>query len=69
MPLIETATQYILDLLTGNEELKKFPKEFIDEPVTWVKSCFLVPEDPKTNVKLDTPNKYMEVKRDINKDQ
>jgi hypothetical protein len=38
--MLATATQYILDLLTDNEELKKFPKEFIDASVTWVKSCF-----------------------------
>jgi hypothetical protein len=69
MPLIETATQYILDLLTGNEELKKFPKEFIDASVTWVKSWFLVPDDPKTNAKLEDPNKSMEVKRDIIEDK
>ena len=69
MPLIETATQYILDLLTGNEELKKFPKEFIDASVTWVKSWFLVPDDPKTNAKLEDPYKSMEVKRDIIEDK
>lgn len=69
MPLIETATQYILGLLTENEELKKFPKEFIDASVTWVKSWFLVPEDPKTNAKLEDPNKSTEIKRDIIEDK
>jgi hypothetical protein len=69
MAILETATQYILDLLTDNEELKKFPKEFIDASVTWVKSWFLIPEDPKTNAKLEDPNKPMEVKKDIIQDK
>jgi hypothetical protein len=67
--MLATATQYILDLLTDNEELKKFPKEFIDASVTWVKSWFLIPEDPKTNAKLEDPNKPMEVKKDIIQDK
>lgn len=67
--MLATATKYILDLLTDNEELKKFPKEFIDASVTWVKSWFLIPEDPKTNAKLEDPNKPMEVKKDIIQDK
>jgi hypothetical protein len=69
MALLETATTYILDLLTENEELKKFPKEFVNESVKWVKSWFLKPEDPKTNAKLEDPNKSMEVKKDIIQDK
>ena len=69
MALLETATKYILDLLTDNEKLKRFPKEFIDASVTWVKSWFLIPEDPKTNAKLEDPNKPMEVKKDIIQDK
>ena len=69
MALLATATKYILDLLTDNEELKKFPKEFIDASVTWVKSWFLIPEDPKTNAKLEDPNKPVEVKKDIIQDK
>ena len=45
--MLETATKYVLDLITENEELKKFPKEFVNESVKWVKSWFLKPEDPK----------------------
>lgn len=67
--MLATATKYILDLLTDNEELKKFPKEFIDASVTWVKSWFLIPEDPKINAKLEDPNKPMEVKKDIIQDK
>lgn len=67
--MLETATKYVLDLLTENEELKKFPKEFTDEAVKWVKSWFLKPEDPKTNAKLEDPHKSMEVKKDIVQDK
>ena len=67
--MLETATKYVLDLLTENEELKKFPKEFVNESVKWVKSWFLTPEDPKTNAKLEDPNKSMEVKKDIIQDK
>jgi hypothetical protein len=67
--MLEIATQYILDLLTENEELKKFPKEFTDESVKWVKSWFLKPEDPKNNAKLEDPNKPIVVKKDIIQDK
>lgn len=67
--MLATATKYILDLLTDNEELKKFPKEFTDEAVKWVKSWFLIPDDPRTNAKLEDPNKPMEVKKDIIQDK
>lgn len=67
--MLETATKYILDLLTENEELKKFPKEFVNESVKWVKSWFLKPEDPKNTAKLEDPNKSIEVKKDIIQDK
>lgn len=67
--MLETATKYILDLLIENEELKKFPKEFVNESVKWVKSWFLKPEDPKTNAKLEDPNRSIEVKKDIIQDK
>jgi hypothetical protein len=67
--MLETATKYVLDLLTENEELKKFPKEFVNESVKWVKSWFLTPEDPKANAKLEDPNKSIEVKKDIIQDK
>ena len=67
--MLEIATKYLFDLLTENEELKKFPKEFVDESVKWVKSWFLKPEDPKTTAKLEDPNKSIEVKKDIIQDK
>ncbi len=67
--LAAAATKYVLDLLTENEELKKFPKEFVNEAAIWVKSWFLIPEDPKTNAKLEDPDKSIEVKKDIIQDK
>ena len=67
--MLETATKYILDLLTDNEDLKKIPKEFVNESVKWVKSWLLRPEDPKTNAKLEDSNKSIEVKKDIIQDK
>ena len=62
---LATAAEYILGIITENEEVKKFPKEFIRESVKWVKSWFLTPEDPRNTAKLQDPNKSIEVKKDI----
>ena len=67
--MLAIATKFILDLLTDNEELKKFPKEFTDEAVKWIKSWFLKPEEPKINAKLEDPDKSIEVKKDIIQDK
>lgn len=47
MPLIETATTYLLDLLVKNEEVKKFPQDFVSASMQWVRSWFLA-DDPVT---------------------
>ena len=41
MALLETATTYILALLTEHETIKSFPQAFIAESAKWVKSWFL----------------------------
>jgi hypothetical protein len=69
MALIEKAAEYILNIITEDETVKGFPKEFIAESAKWVKSWFLKPEDPKTNAKLEDPNKSIEVKKDIIQDK
>ena len=69
MALLETAAEYIVGMITKNEEVKKFPEEFINESVKWVKSWFLTPEDPKTMEKLNNPNKSIEYKKDIVEDK
>jgi hypothetical protein len=69
MALLETAAEYILNILTDNEDVKTFPKEFIGESVKWVKSWFLTPEDPKTTAKLEDPKRSIDVKKDIIQDK
>lgn len=41
MPLLETATAYLLDLLVKNEAAKKSPQDFLPAPMQWVRSWFL----------------------------
>jgi hypothetical protein len=65
MALLETAAEYILGILVQNEEVKKFPKEFLDESVNWVKSWFLTPEDPTSTKILSNPEKTESSKKDI----
>lgn len=69
MALLENASSYILGIITEDETVKNFPKEFIAEAAKWVKSWFLKPEDPKTNAKLEDPKKSIEVKKDIIEDR
>lgn len=65
MPFIETATAYILGIITENEEVKKFPKEFVTESAKWIKSWFLKPEDPKTMAKLSDTTKSDDYKKAV----
>ncbi len=55
--MLATAAEYILGILVQNKEVKKFPKEFLDESVKWVKSWFLTPEDPTSTKILSNPDK------------
>jgi hypothetical protein len=65
MALLEIAAEYVLGILTENEEFKKFPKEFVGESVKWVKSWFLTPEDPKTTAKLEAVDKSPDYKKAV----
>ena len=44
---MEKATGFILNLLLENEEVKKFPQDFITASMQWVRSWFLT-DDPET---------------------
>ncbi|MFZ4428707.1 MAG: CHAT domain-containing protein [Saprospiraceae bacterium] len=66
--MLTTATKFILDMLLEHEELKNFPKEFVQEAGLWVKSWFLKPEDPKSSAKLLDTGKPVEDKIDIIED-
>ena len=64
MPLLETATAYILGIITENEEVKKFPKDFVSASMRWISSWFLE-DDPKTAAKLDDTTRSEESKKTL----
>ena len=51
MAILETATAYILGIVTENEEVKKFPTDFVSASMRWIRSWFLE-DDPKMMAKL-----------------
>lgn len=54
--LIATAMPYLTDLLLKNEEVQKFPKDFVSASMRWIRSWFLE-DDPVTKkvVESDKP--------------
>ena len=64
MPLITKATEYILSILTEDETVKNFPKEFVAASAQWVRSWFLK-DDPKTEPKLQDPDRSPENKKAV----
>ena len=64
MALLEKALDYIVDIVTENEEVKKFPKDFVTTSMQWIRTWFLV-DDPKTEAKLQDPNRSVESKRTL----
>jgi hypothetical protein len=64
MALIETATAYILSIITENEEVKKFPKDFVSASMKWIRSWFLE-DDPKAAAKLNDVNKSDDYKKAV----
>lgn len=52
--LIPIATNYVTDLLLENEEVKKFPKDFVTEGMKWVRSWFIRDEDPVTKTIVES---------------
>ena len=51
MAILETATAYILGIITENEEVKKFPTDFVSASMRWIRSWFLE-DDPKMAAKM-----------------
>jgi hypothetical protein len=52
--MFETALKYVLSLLIENEEVQKFPKEFVASSVKWVRSWFLI-DDPAAEAVVKLP--------------
>ena len=64
MALLEKALDYIVGIVTENEEVKKFPKDFVTASMQWIRSWFLI-DDPKTEAKLTDPNRSLDSKKTI----
>lgn len=64
MATIEKALDYIVAVVTENDEVKKFPKDFVTASMQWVRSWFLI-DDPKMEAKLKDPHRSIESKKTI----
>ena len=64
MPLLKTALDYIFSIITENEAVKSFPKDFITASTQWIRSWFLI-DDPKTAAKLAEPTRSDESKKTL----
>ncbi len=64
MALLETATAYILGIITENEEVKKFPTDFVSASMKWIRSWFLE-DDPKAAAKLNDVSKSDDYKKAV----
>ena len=52
--MLESAKKYLLDFILENEEVKKFPKDFVTASMQWIRSWFLI-DDPVSGAILDMP--------------
>lgn len=64
MALLKTALDYIFSIITENEAVKSFPKDFITASTLWIRSWFLI-DDPKTAAKLAEPTRSAESKKTL----
>lgn len=64
MALLETALNYIVSIVTENEEAKKFPKDFVTASLHWIRSWFLK-DDPVTSSIVDNPALPEAVKKPV----
>ncbi|QDK81276.1 hypothetical protein EXU85_22750 [Spirosoma sp. KCTC 42546] len=51
--LIPLAKTYLFDLILDNEEVKKFPKDFVTASMLWIRSWFLE-DDPTAKAVVDS---------------
>lgn len=64
MPILETATTFILNILSKNKEVKKFETDFVDASVSWLRSWFLK-DDASAKYVLDAaevPKEFVQAK-------
>jgi hypothetical protein len=63
--LIPLATKYVTDLVLENEEVKKFPKDFLTEGMKWVRSWFIRDDDPITKTIVESAEQPVAVKEAV----
>ncbi|HOY08420.1 MAG TPA: hypothetical protein PLO67_23590 [Saprospiraceae bacterium] len=51
----EAAKTFLVDLLLQNEEIKKFPQDFLTNTTNWVRSWLAAEDDVLTKAVLDSP--------------
>ena len=51
--LIAAAMPYLTDLVIKNEEVQKFPKDFVSASMRWIRSWFLE-DDPVTKAIVES---------------
>lgn len=64
MKLLEKAADYVLEILAENEEVKKFPKDFVTASMQWIRSWFLI-DDPVTTSIIQNKDLPNEVKKPV----
>lgn len=63
--LLPLATKYVTDLVLENEEVKKFPEEFVTAGMLWVRSWFLKSDDPVTKTIVESEAQPVAVKEAV----
>ncbi|MEZ0483420.1 hypothetical protein [Fibrella aquatica] len=63
--MIPVAIKYVTDLLLENEEVKKFPKDFVTAGMLWVRSWFLKEDDPVTKGIIESETQPTAVKEAV----
>lgn len=64
MALTEKALDYLVGIVTENEEVRKFPKDFVTASMQWIRTWFLK-DDPVTTSIVENPALPAAVKQPV----
>jgi hypothetical protein len=62
--MLEKALDYLVGIVTENEEVKKFPKDFVTASMQWIRKWFLI-DDPVTTSIVENPALPEAVKKPV----
>ncbi len=62
--MLSKALGFVVSIVLENEEVKKFPKDFVTESTKWIRSWFLI-DDPKIEAKINDPTRTAESKKTV----